>query len=60
MRDPIVEEVRNRRVEHCKEFDNDLAAIYADLKSTEADLGGTIVKRPARHLEKKRKVFATG
>jgi hypothetical protein len=60
MTDPIVEEVRKRRVEHCAKFGNDLTAIYADLKATEAELGGTMVKRPARHLDKGRKIPVTG
>ena len=60
MTDPIVEEVRKRRVEHCRKFGNDLTAIYADLKATEADLGDTIVKRPARLLEAGRKRPAMG
>ena len=60
MRDPIVEEVRRYRGEHCRKFNNDLTAIFAELKAAEANFGGTIVKRPSRHMAKKRKVLATG
>jgi len=59
MRDPIVEEVRRCRVEHCRKFNNDLTAIFAELKTAEAKLGGKMVTRPPRRLAKKRKVPVT-
>ena len=35
MQDPIVEEVRKVRDEHAAQFNNDLDAIYADIKRIE-------------------------
>ncbi len=59
MKDPIVEEVRRYRGEHCRKFNNDLTAIFSDLKAAEANLGGMMVTRPPRRLAKKRKVPVT-
>ena len=38
--DPIVEETRRIRDEHARQFNYDLAAIFADIKRFEASLPG--------------------
>ena len=51
MTDPIVEEVRARRMEHTREFGSDLSAICADLRSKQATSGYRIVKLAPKKLE---------
>jgi 3-deoxy-D-arabino-heptulosonate 7-phosphate (DAHP) synthase len=44
MKDPIVEEVRKRRMEHTERFRGDLDAICADLRSVQASSGHRVVR----------------
>lgn len=46
--DPIVAEVRRVRAAHAARFNNDLAAIYRDLKREEQKSGRPLVSYPAR------------
>lgn len=50
--DPIVEEIRRVRRAHASQFDNDLAAIVADLRRLERETGRRYVNFPPRLLEK--------
>ncbi len=54
MKDPIVEEVRNHRMEHTKKFNGDLSAICADLLSIQKKSAHKIVRlAPRRLMDKK-------
>jgi len=54
MKDPIVEEVRKRRMEHTQKFKGDLSAICADLRSIQNTTGHKIVRlSPRRLIDKK-------
>ena len=54
MKDPIVDEVRNNRMEHTRKFKGDLTAICADLRSIENMSGHKIVRlAPTRLIDKK-------
>lgn len=44
MKDPIVEEVRQHRMEHTQKFRGDLSAICADLRSVQIESGHKIVR----------------
>jgi hypothetical protein len=44
MKDPIVEEVRNHRMEHTQKFKGDLFAICADLRSIQTASGHELVR----------------
>jgi hypothetical protein len=46
--DPIVAEVRRAREAHAAQFNNDLLAIYRDLKLQERKSGRKFVSYPAR------------
>lgn len=49
MKDPIVEEIRQYRMEHTRRFDFDLHRICEDLRQLEKDLGDRVVEpRPKR------------
>ena len=48
--DPIVVEVRAARTAHAAQFDNDLLAIYRDLKAQEQQSGREFVSYPARRV----------
>jgi len=50
--DPIVEEIRRVRRAHASQFNNDLAAIVADLRRLQRESGRTYVNFPPRLLEK--------
>jgi len=51
MKDPIVAEVRQHRMEHTKRFHADLALICEDLRKREAGLGDRLVSpQPKRIL----------
>lgn len=50
--DPIVEEIRRVRRAHAAQFDNDLAAIVADLQRLQRESGRHYVNYPPRLLEK--------
>ena len=54
MKDPIVDEVRQARMEHTRRFGGDLHLICEDLRKKEAELGNRLVVR------KPRKKSATG
>jgi len=46
--DPIVAEVRRVRAAHAARFNNDLAAIFLDLKREEQKSGRSLASYPAR------------
>jgi len=48
--DPIVAEVRRVRAAHAAQFNNDLLAIYRDLKAQEQKSGHRFASYPARHV----------
>jgi hypothetical protein len=48
--DPIVAEVRQARAAHAARFNNDLAAIYRDLKREEQKSGRAFASYPARRI----------
>jgi hypothetical protein len=50
MKDPIVAEVRQHRMEHTKRFNSDLAMICEDLRKLEAGLGDRLVKPEPKRL----------
>lgn len=50
MRDPIVAEVRQYRMEHTRQFHSDLALICEDLRKLEAGLGDRLVSPQPRLL----------
>jgi hypothetical protein len=50
MKDPIVAEVRQHRMEHTKRFHGDLALICADLRKLEAGLGDRLVRPQPKYL----------
>ncbi len=51
MNDPIVQEVRQHRMEHTLKFNGDLAAICADLRATQANSGHEVVRLAAKRPE---------
>jgi hypothetical protein len=51
MRDLIVEEVRNHRMEHTRQFGGNLSAICSDLRSIQNASGHKIVRLAPRKLE---------
>jgi hypothetical protein len=54
MRDPIVAEVRQYRMEHTKQFHSDLALICEDFRKLEAGLGDRLVSPQPKRLPPKR------
>lgn len=48
--DPIVAEVRRVRAAHAAQFNNDLVAIYRDLKAEEQKSGRKFAVYPARRV----------
>ncbi len=50
MKDPIVAEVRQHRMEHTKRFHSDLALICEDLRKLEATLGDRLVATEPKRL----------
>ena len=48
--DPIVAEVRRVRAAHAAQFNNDLLAIYRDLKTEEQKSGRKFVSYPAHRI----------
>lgn len=48
--DPIVAEVRQVRAAHAAQFNNDLLAIYRDLKAEERKSGREFASYPARRV----------
>jgi len=53
--DPIVAEVRRVRAAHAAQFNNDLVAIYRDLKAEEQKSGRQFVSYPARRVSAPKK-----
>jgi len=51
MKDPIVDEIRNYRMEHTRKFRGDLSAICKDLRSIQEASGHKVVRLPARKVE---------
>lgn len=58
MKDPIVEEVRNYRMEHTLKFKGDLVAICEDLRTIQNTSGHKIVRLAPRRLVDKKAVSA--
>jgi hypothetical protein len=54
--DPIVAEVRRVRAAHAAQFNNDLLAIYQDLKIEEQKSGRKFTTYPARRVVPVKKV----
>jgi hypothetical protein len=54
--DPIVAEVRRIRAAHEAQFNNDLVAIYRDLKLAEQRSGRQFITYPARRRRSRRGV----
>jgi hypothetical protein len=54
--DPIVAEVRRVRAAHAAQFNNDLLAIYRDLKVQELKSGHRFVSYPARRVAPSKKL----
>ena len=50
MKDPIVAEVRQHRMEHTQRFNSDLALICEDFRKLEAGLGDRLVKPEPKRL----------
>ncbi|MBM4032532.1 MAG: hypothetical protein FJ291_12205 [Planctomycetes bacterium] len=59
MKDPIVEEVRKRRMEHTARFHGDLDAICDDFLRIEQTLGDRVVRLPAVRLKPKKQPTAS-
>jgi len=57
--DPIVAEVRRVRAEHAARFNNDLAAIYRDLKLQEQKSDREFASYPARRTVPVNKTHVT-
>ena len=55
--DPIVAEVRQTRTAHSRQFNNDLLAIYHDLKAQEQKSGRRFASFPARRVTPVKKVL---
>ena len=55
--DPIVAEVRRVRAAHAAQFNNDLLAIYHDLKVQEQKSGHQFVSYPARRVAPSKKLI---
>lgn len=53
MKDPIVAEVRQHRMEHTKRFNSDLALICEDLRKREAALGDRLISPQPKRLQPK-------
>lgn len=51
MNDPIVDEVRQVRMDHTRNFNYDLDAICADLRAVQAKCGHKVVRLAARRLQ---------
>ena len=54
MNDPIVDEVRKFRMEHTKQFNGDLKAIFEDLVKQQEASGRTFVRRPPRLIQSRK------
>ena len=57
--DPIVAEVRRVRTAHAAQFNNDLLAIYRDLKVQEQKSGHRFASYPARSVAPSKKLAMT-
>lgn len=51
MKDPFVEEARQYRMEHTRQFNSDLHLICEDLRRFEASLGERVVKLEPRQTK---------
>jgi hypothetical protein len=51
MKDPIVDQIRNYRMEHTRKFRGDLSAICKDLRSIQEASGHKVVRLPARKVK---------
>ena len=58
MKDPIVAEVRQYRMEHTQRFNSDLALICEDLRKLEAGLGDRLISPQPRRLRPTSKLTA--
>ncbi len=52
MKDPIVAQMRQYRMEHTKQFHGDLALICEDLRKLEAGLGDRLVSPQPKRLRR--------
>jgi hypothetical protein len=50
MNDPIVDEVRQHRMEHTRKFGGDLTLICEDLRRIQRESGAQVVRRPPNLL----------
>lgn len=53
MKDPIVEEIRQARDAHAKQFNYDLDAICDDLRKREKESGVPTIALPLKRLERR-------
>ena len=60
MKDPIVEEVRNYRMEHTRKFQGDLSAICADLRYIQIASGHKVVRLAPRKLDRPKQDVKAG
>jgi hypothetical protein len=51
MKDPIVEKIRQYRMEHTRKFRGDLSAICKDVRAIQETSGHQVVRLPARRME---------
>lgn len=51
MKDPFVEEMREFRMEHTRQFKSDLHSICEDLRRFETSLGGRVVTMEPRKIQ---------
>ena len=51
MTDPIVNEVRQFRMEHTRKCNSDLAAIFRDVRVIQARCGHKVVRLPPKRLQ---------
>ena len=60
MKDPIVEEVRRIRMEHTRQFNGDLDAIFADLRAVQGRCGHKVVRLAPNRIQPPRGSTAPG
>ncbi|MEZ4629311.1 MAG: hypothetical protein R2880_01065 [Deinococcales bacterium] len=51
MKDPMVEEIRQARDEHAKQFNYDLKAIFDDIKKQQKVSGQDFISLPSRRIK---------
>jgi len=53
MKDPIIEELHQHRLEHARKFNFDLAAICEDLRAMQREQGLKVVRLPPKRIVEK-------